>query len=101
MRVELPPVGRFIGAKTGLHLQGEKWVRSPSYGQWVNWPARVSFKPDPKRRSILPSGRLECWPRLTVPSQPYRKANVTDEVQDLKIAKDVAEEQPMGDYVEE
>jgi hypothetical protein len=100
-RVELPSVGRFIGAKTGLHLQGTTWVRSPSYGQWVKWPARVSFKPGPKRRSILPGGRLECWPRITVPSQPYKKANVTDEVAELKKAKDVAEEQPMGEYVED
>lgn len=96
--VQLPPVGRFVGAKTGLNLQGNKWVRSKTYGKWVKWPARVSFDPQPKRRSVLPGGRLEPWPRLMRPSLPYVKANVSDEVRELQMTQTMAEEQPNGEY---
>ena len=96
--VQLPPVGRFIGAKTGLHLRKGRWVRSEKYGQWVSWPTRVSFDPLPKRRRVLMAGRLECWPRATRPSLPYKKALVSQDTLRLKLAQMVAEEQPAGDY---
>ena len=99
-RVELPPVQRFIGAKTGLRLKGNVWGRSDNYGQWVNWPTRVSFDPQPKRRSVLPGGRLECWPTATRASLPYEKAIRNEETEMLRLAQTIAEEQPHGDYVE-
>lgn len=96
--VKLPSVGRFVGAKSGMHLRKGQWVRSDDYGQWIMHPSKVSFDPLPKRRRHLPGGRLECWPRATRPSVPYKKALVTDEIKRLRLAQVVAEEQPQGDY---
>ena len=98
--VVLPKVGRFIGAKTGLHLRGGKWVRGDKYGRWVSWPTKVSFNPIPKRRSVLTGGRLEPWPRATRASLPYVKAEISDEVAALRMAQTIADEQPNGDYTE-
>lgn len=100
-RVTVAGGQRFVGAKTGLRsYPGKGIVRSPDYGEWIDWSVDVSFDPRPKRSAILSQNRLQCWKRFEAPSVPYERALKTDEDKLLELALMIAEEQPHGEFEE-
>ncbi len=96
-------IQRFIGAKSGVStgIKGKKrsYSRSKFYGEWVDYPIKVTFHPAPKRERILSDGRLTPWLRLGE-SVPYNQALLSPEAIALRIAELVAEEQPNADFTE-
>lgn len=93
---------RFVGAKSGMSFHRSTGVkRSPNYGQWIDWPTEVNFDPRPKRRDIDPdSNALRCWEYFDAPSLPYTKFAKSEEDKLLALAKLIAEEQPISEFVE-
>jgi hypothetical protein len=98
-QVKLPPLTRFIGAKTAIHLvpkRGE-YVRSKDYGQWVDRPIEISFDPLPKRETITKEGRLTLrrMPR-GIESAPYDRSIVSQDAARLRRERQEQDEQPDG-----
>lgn len=86
---------RFIGAKSGIHYsKSTGYVRSPHYGDWVEWPMRITFDPKPKRCERRADNTLVCWPWFQAPSLPYEKAMRDPEAELMELAKVMMEEQP-------
>lgn len=85
-----PPCVRFVGVRQGItcneegrellkqgrQITGEHVTRQDSFGEWVEWPLEVSFKPAPKRVTVRRDMTLECWERYPGggESAPYNKA---------------------------
>ncbi len=96
-----PASQRFIGAKTGLRFTAKGGVvRSPDYGEWVDWPTEVSFDPRPKRERVNSDGTLKCWDRFDAPSLPYENALKDPESALMELALLIAEEQPDAEFGE-
>jgi DNA polymerase type B, organellar and viral len=100
--VELAGIDRFVGAKSAISVSqaGKSYKRSKNYGEWIDHKIKVSFKPAPKRRSVMADGRLEAWPYLPE-SIPYKKSFLSFEKLSLLEAEQIAEEQPDADFTYE
>jgi hypothetical protein len=115
--VELPDVIRFRGIKTAISGDHEairtkfrkgEVTRSPAYGQWERRPTQVSFDPRPKREDVY--YRKSSYAVLTARRLPFSAesevygpaiklpANLTEEVQALKMIAKELEEQPDLDF---
>ncbi len=96
--VTVAGVERFMGALSSVSYNGKAtYKRSQDYGEWIRHPIKVSFNPNPKRRRVLPGGRLELWNHLPK-SVPYSKAMVSPDALIAKMAQQIADEQPDADF---
>jgi hypothetical protein len=100
--LEITGMSRFIGATSAVTRRTEAGPvkRSPDYGEWVDWPIKVSFQPFPKRRVAAPDGRLLPWTYLDWESEPYDPAAMSPEALAMMLAELMAEEQPDADLAE-
>lgn len=98
--VVITGVERFIGAKSGCTNRKGKWEKSERLGEWVHHPITVTFNPEPKRRGVDRNHRLLPYERWLDPSVPYSRALISQEALMLKLAEQIAIEQPDTDFVE-
>ena len=115
--VALPPLSRFLGAKTSIHRVLDKrtdewrYIRSDDYGQWIKRPIEMSFGAAPKRGGRLTyrnreTGELEYLLYLRSvdlnepESYPYDKAVVSPEAAVQKLQMQELEEQPDTDLTD-
>jgi hypothetical protein len=91
---------RFVGVKSALTKSAAGIKRGPDYGEWIPWEIELGFQPQPKRRSVLPDRRLECFPYLDWESVPYSRAMRSPEALLLELAQQIAEEQPDADLTD-
>lgn len=96
--IEIGNMTRFIGAKSGILKSSQGLTRRDCYGEWIDHMVKVSFAPQPKRRSINSDGTLEPWGYLDFESSPYDPATLSNEAIMLKLAEMIAEEQPDADF---
>lgn len=93
---------RFIGAKSGVRWTASKGaVRHEHYGDWLDWPIKITFDPRPKRRAKTADNQLVCWDWFGTPSLPYDNALKDKEAELLQLAALIAEEQPDFDFTME
>jgi hypothetical protein len=97
-KISIGDMTRFVGAKSGI-IQGSQGVtRRSCYGEWIEHRVDVSFAPGPKREAINVDGTLKPWVYLDFESVPYNPATMSPEAMMLKLAEQIAEEQPDGDF---
>ena len=96
--VEIRGVERFIGFKSALRYAGDEVRLSEDYGEWVEYPIKVTFNPQPKRQSVLKGGRLEPHYYTAFDSFPYNRAVMDPQTEALKLSQLIAEEQPDADF---
>lgn len=96
--IEIRGVERFVGAKSALHYAADKVVLSEDYGEWVEYPIKVTFDPRPKRQAVMADGRLEPHYYTDFPSVPYNRAVMDAQTEALRLAELIAEEQPDADF---
>lgn len=105
-----PPCVRFVGVRQGIDcdaagrklleegkpISNENVTRRDTFGEWIEWPLEVTFKPAPKRVTVRKDMTLECWERYPGGgvSAPYNKAHVGAESLALQQYKEMIEEQP-------
>lgn len=107
MSVAIGGMQRFVGAKTGVlgvrDAETKKLksiTRRDCYGDWVDHTINVSFSPRPKRQAINEDGTLEPWGYFDFESHPYLPATISPDALMLKLAEQIAEEQPDGDVAD-
>ncbi len=104
--VELGGLQRFVGIKSALSYNSEHKTtfRSADYGEWIDYKILLNFDPQPKRERIIGTrgkwNELKPWHRFNWESEPYSKATVSPEAEQLKAMEVIAEEQPGGDFME-
>jgi hypothetical protein len=94
MSVSIECSDRFVGAKSGILLSSQGVKRRDCYGQWVAHKVDVSFNPRPKRSAIRTDGSLQPWDYVDFESVPYDPATLSLEAVLLRIAEQIAQEQP-------
>jgi len=103
--VELGGLQRFVGIKSALSYseQHKTTFRSADYGEWIDYKIVLGFDPMPKRAGILGDraqwNTLLPWSRFNWESEPYSKATVSPDAEQLRAMELIAEEQPDGDFV--
>lgn len=100
MKIAIGGMTRFIGAKSGIVKSSSGVTRRDCYGEWIDHIVEVGFNPKPKRRRINGDGTLEPWGYLDVESAPYEPATLSDDAIALKLAEQIAEEQPDYDFTD-
>jgi hypothetical protein len=95
VKVMLPNIPRFYGAKTSISRGGKegsyRYTRKAEYGDWYEYEPFMSFTPMPKRARIRVDNTLEphVLP-LEVLSAPYKTLDVDSP---LRLIEDILEEQ--------
>lgn len=97
-RVSIGGMTRFVGAKSGITQSNQGVKRRDCYGEWIPHTVEVSFAPGPKRELKRSDGTLKPWVYLDFESVPYDPATISPEAMLLKLAEQIAEEQPDGDF---
>lgn len=106
-----PPCVRFIGVRQGIDcnaegrallkagkpITGEHVTRRDNFGEWVEWPLKITFAPAPKRVTVRKDMTLECWERYPGESAPYNKAFGGLDALMIQQYQKMIEEQPDGD----
>jgi hypothetical protein len=97
--IKIGDLQRFVGAKTGI-TYGEKsgYTRSADYGEWIEHSVKVSFQSEPKRDYAMPDNRLATWRNVGWESEPYKAAIESPEAKLLRLAQEIADEQPDYDF---
>lgn len=86
-------VTRFLGAKQGIGIgAGGEIVKRKHFGEWVQWPVKVSFNPTPKRKRINPGNSLACWNRMAGESKMYDKGVIGSEGKAMKELQELLED---------
>lgn len=97
--LEVRGIERFCGVKSSIsHGAKSGFKRSPDYGEWVEHPIRVTFHPAPKRELIMSDRRLKCHSYANWESVPYSRAMKNPDLEAIKLAELIAEEQPDGGF---
>jgi hypothetical protein len=99
--VEVGGISRFIGIKSGLSYSKSRGVeRSDDYGEWIDHSVKVRFHPHPKRQRVIDGSRLKTHDYFNWESCPYKKANNSPEAILLRLAEQIAEEQPDAEFAD-
>jgi hypothetical protein len=97
--LEIRGIERFCGAKSSITRGVKSGIKvSKDYGEWVEHPIRVTFHPAPKRESVLPDRRLKPHSYADWESVPYSRAMRNPDLEAIKLAELIAEEQPDGGF---
>jgi hypothetical protein len=97
-KISIGDMTRFVGAKSGIIKSSQGVTRRACYGEWIEHKVDVSFAPGPKREAINVDGTLKPWVYLDFESVPYNPATMSPETMMLRLAEQIAEEQPDGDF---
>lgn len=84
---QLPPITQFGGASATVYLTPDGYRRSERYGEWVQRPAKVSFRAEPKRPS-----NWGLWELPDVESEPYTGRESADALR-MRVARMLGEYQ--------
>lgn len=100
-------VTRFCGGKSCISKSAGGFTRAnandgikPSYGNWIARSVEMSFDPMPKREGVNADGltlKVRRFPNDLI-SVPYKKAMLSKEARELKVAEAEMAEQPEGDF---
>jgi len=97
--LEVRGIERFVGAKSAITRGVKSGIKcSKDYGEWVEHPIRVTFHPAPKRELIMSDRRLKCHSYADWESVPYARAMTNPDLEAIKLAELIAEEQPDGGF---
>lgn len=98
-RVIAPTLTRFFGARQSVYFVPARgaYMRSGSYGRWIEREQIVTFNPLPKRQSARADGTLVLRNMSGRESTPYEKGMITPDGEALEQARWEELDQPDPD----